>query len=658
MADGSLIFDTKLDTKGVSTGLKNIGSAAMTTFAGVGTVLAAGATAMGFLVKNSLDAHASVEQSIGGIETLFGTAGLSIEEYAKTAGKSVEAVSAEYTELSRVEALMLDNAKQAYATAGMSADNYMKTVTSFAASLKQSTGDNAEAAKVANQAVIDMSDNANKMGTSMESIQNAYQGFAKQNYTMLDNLKLGYGGTKTEMERLLKDATKLSGVKYDIGNLADVYSAIHVVQTELGITGTTAKEASQTIEGSANAMKAAWDNFMGGMGGASEVVSTVVTFAGNATNKALEIIKGFSKELPKIMEGLKEVIPSFITDNLPVFLDAAVVLITSIADVLPGIVVDILPILIDSLIQLMNVLIPVLPNILKQLLPSLFYSISELFLALIPMLPSVLTQLITLIIEMLPPIIDQLIAALPMILDVLAEMLPEILVALADALIVIGESIIKGLFEHGPALLESGIKLIMKFIEGIDSMFSSISAAANAVGKWAVDSIWNGIKAFWSMIVNGVSGLVTQVWDKFTFEVKRFTEIGKSIVDGIWSGISSGWSWLTESIGNLAGGLLNSAKKALGINSPSKKFKWIGEMCVVGFEEGIEDLMDGSTIGRAVDASLNTVNSNLKGATLTIDGAIAGSSNTFNFYDTQTSPDAIKRKFDNTMTFGLAGGIR
>ena len=194
------------------------------------------AAGIGKALASSISEGAALQQSIGGIETLF--------------KESAEKVK--------------QNAQMAYKTAGMSANEYMEQTTSFAASLLQSLGnDTAKAADMADMAMTDMSDNANKMGTDMEMIQNAYQGFAKQNYTMLDNLKLGYGGTKEEMQRLLKDAQKITGVKYDIKNLSDVYSAIHVIQGELDITGTTAKEASSTISGSFAAVKASLKNVVG-----------------------------------------------------------------------------------------------------------------------------------------------------------------------------------------------------------------------------------------------------------------------------------------------------------------------------------------------------------------------------------------------------------
>ena len=286
-ADGSLLFDTELDTSGLKTGLSGIGGVAKTALAGVAGLTAAGIAGFSALTKASVEGVASLEQNIGGVETLFG-------EAADT---------------------VLANAEKAYQTAGLSANEYMSTVTSFAASLKQSCETEEEAAEVANMAVTDMSDNANKMGTSMEAIQNAYQGFAKQNYTMLDNLKLGYGGTKTEMERLLADAEKISGVKYDINNLNDVYSAIHVIQGELGITGTTAKEAATTIEGSMSSAKAAWDNFLSGAGDASELADALSTVADVLVQNLGEIVPRLAEGLPDLFASLSELLPELLSVN-------------------------------------------------------------------------------------------------------------------------------------------------------------------------------------------------------------------------------------------------------------------------------------------------------------------------------------------------------
>ena len=225
MADGRIIIDTEIDSKGAEAGVKNLsgklGSLAKTGATAITGLVTAASVAVTGLTTLSIKQYAEYEQLIGGVETLFKDSSSEILKYAENA----------------------------YKTAGMSANEYMSTITGFSASLLQGLGgDTKKAAEIGNKAVTDMSDNANKMGTSIEMIQNAYQGFAKQNYTMLDNLKLGYGGTKEEMNRLLADAEKLSGVKYEISNFSDIIEAIHVIQNEMGITGTTAKEPQKQFQ--------------------------------------------------------------------------------------------------------------------------------------------------------------------------------------------------------------------------------------------------------------------------------------------------------------------------------------------------------------------------------------------------------------------------
>ena len=266
------------------------------------------AAGIGAALKTALEEGGNLQQSIGGIETLFGSRGAkTVEEYAELVGQSVDHVAAEFEMLQEAQANAMNNASIAYKTAGLSANEYMETISGFAASLKQSTASELEAAEIGNQAVIDMADNANKMGTSMEAIQNAYQGFAKQNYTMLDNLKLGYGGTKTEMQRLLADAQKLTGVKYDIDNLSDVYLAIHAIQENLGITGTTAKEAASTLQGSMSSMKAAFTNVLGNLSLGEDIGpsldalgETVFTFM---TGNLVPMVGNILSNLPEVIES-------------------------------------------------------------------------------------------------------------------------------------------------------------------------------------------------------------------------------------------------------------------------------------------------------------------------------------------------------------------
>lgn len=275
--------------------------------------LTAASAAVGALVKQSIDGYGEYEQLVGGVETLFKSSADAVMNYANNAYKS----------------------------AGLSANQYMETVTGFAASLLQSLGGDTEAAAdKADLALTDMADNANKMGTAMESIQNAYQGFAKQNYTMLDNLKLGYGGTKEEMERLLADAEKLSGIHYDISSYADIVDAIHVVQTEMGITGTTAKEASSTIQGSVNATKAAWTNLVAGMANEnadmdalmSDLVESAGTAAENIVPRIQTVLKNVGGLLPEVARTVGREAPGAIAEAAPAMIEAGGSLILGLAE--------------------------------------------------------------------------------------------------------------------------------------------------------------------------------------------------------------------------------------------------------------------------------------------------------------------------------------
>ena len=309
--DGSIILTTAIDQSGLKKGIGSIKSMAKTATKAFLAVGAAAATATIAIAKASVDAFAEYEQLVGGVETLFKGSSKKLIEYAN----------------------------QAYKTAGLSANQYMATVTGFSASLLQSLGgDTEKAADIANQALIDMSDNANKMGTSMESIQYAYQGFAKQNYTMLDNLKLGYGGTKTEMERLLKDAQALTGVKYDITNLADVYTAIHVIQENLGIAGTTALEAEKTISGSAATMKAAWQNVLTAISGGGDLdrainnlVGSISNYFGNIVPVVERALSGIGKLIEKVVPMLVQTVAMSLIKAIPSLLSAVYEMIIGLA---------------------------------------------------------------------------------------------------------------------------------------------------------------------------------------------------------------------------------------------------------------------------------------------------------------------------------------
>ena len=344
----------------------------------VGTVAAkvakagavAAATALATTTTMAVKAYADYEQLVGGVETLF----------KDNSGKLIE------------------YANNAYKTAGLSANEYMETVTSFSASLLQSLGGDTEAAAdYADMAITDMSDNANKMGTSMEMIQNAYQGFAKQNYTMLDNLKLGYGGTQEEMARLLADAEAISGIEYDISSYADVVDAIHVIQTEMGITGTTAKEASQTISGSISAAKAAWQNFLVGMADGTQnmdvlvenLASSVVTVGKNLIPRITTTLKSIGtllkKYVPKIVaEGVKK-----LKEKLPEFLQAGMEFTINLAKGL----MEALPELIKKIPVIINQMSKYINSNSSKLLPSALELIKTLGLGLIKAIPTLIANI-------------------------------------------------------------------------------------------------------------------------------------------------------------------------------------------------------------------------------------------------------------------------
>ena len=391
-----------LNTDGFSSGVNNASGATenLTTsilkaeaVKGVLSAVASFAEKVADVVKQSVGNFAEYEQLVGGVETLFGDSAGVVQDYAKNA----------------------------YKTAGLSANEYMKQATSFSASLLQSLGgDTEQAAHIADMAITDMADNANKMGSDISSIQNAYQGFAKQNYTMLDNLKLGYGGTKEEMERLLADAEKLSGQKYDISNLNDVFEAIHVVQTELHISGisaeeaaeaiasgamteeeafeamgTTAKEAATTIEGSTASMKASWDNLLTSMvtGGDSldesvnAFVESSTTYLDNLLPKVTDAMNGFGDLVEKIAPIIAERLPKLVEDLLPGFLDAVVSILDGIIAALPGLLTALtnsIPLVTDALVTLVPQVvsfilegIPLIVDAGAQLLQSLFNSFAE-----------------------------------------------------------------------------------------------------------------------------------------------------------------------------------------------------------------------------------------------------------------------------------------
>ena len=552
---GALTFSDVLKANVLSdvivSGLKALGSAVLEigkSFVNIG--------------KQAIDSYADYEQLIGGVETLFGESSGIVESYANNA----------------------------YKTAGLSANEYMETVTSFSASLLQSlNGDTAKSAKVADMAISDMSDNANKMGTDMSMIQNAYQGFAKQNYTMLDNLKLGYGGTKTEMQRLLKDAEKLSGQKYDISNLNDVYEAIHVVQEEMGITGTTAKEASQTISGSTSAMKSAWQNLLTGIaddnadfsGLVNNFVESIVTVANNILPRVEIVIDGIIELVVQLVQKIVEQLPTIMSAGS----DILYRLIDGITTMIPEIGFTAFTIIQEFLTSI----IEMLPTILQMGIDLLLELVNGISQTLPELIPTIIDAVI-LMVETLMDNIDMIIDAGIQLILGLADGLIEALPRLIEKIPIIIEKLINAIVNNLPKIIEMGITLIVKLAEGL------VKAIPQLISK---------IPQIISALVSGFGSFLSNM-----------REIGGNIVSGIWEGIKNAKDWLLGKVKEWCGNIVDAIKNFFGIHSPSTIFrdqvgKFMAEGIGVGFENEMENVTE--QMQNAIPTEFD-INSTLNGA--------------------------------------------
>lgn len=597
--DGFTVFKgilANLGTQAINSairGLKSLGSA----FVSVG--------------KQAISSYADYEQLVGGVDTLFGESSKKVQEYAANS----------------------------YKTAGISANQYMEQVTSFSASLISSLGgDTEKAAKIGDMAITDMSDNANKMGTSMESLQNAYQGFAKQNYTMLDNLKLGYGGTKKEMERLLKDAEKISGVKYDINNLSDVYSAIHVIQGELKITGTTAKEAATTISGSANSMKAAWSNLLTGIADDNanfdvliqNLVDSVVTFGNNIIPRIQTTIKGIAKMvsslLKEVVPQLVKEIPPLIIETMPILLDAIQTVLTSIIEYLPQIV-DALSGLIPQIVSMLISMLPQLLDVGIKMLLSLVQGINDALPDLIKMLPDIIKQVVDVLVENLPLIIDTGIELIFALVDGITEALPTLI----DYMPEIIDKLIMAITNNLPKLIEAGIKLTIKLTEGLIKAIPSLLKAIPKIITSLVNGFINYYKNLFetggkllTKLKDGLLDKLPELWEKVKAipgqmkewllgGISEIYNVGKELIAGLWNGVKDKWNSLKDNVKSFGTGIVGKFKSVFGIHSPSKVFenqvgKFLAEGIGVGFENEMKSVSKEMTdaIPTSFDTSINS----------------------------------------------------
>ena len=582
--DGSLKFDTEINEKGFNSGLSKMGSLAQTAL-GVfsGQMMTRAVDGIANLGKSALEAVSSMEQNIGGVETLF--------------KDSAQAV--------------IDSANIAYKTAGMSANEYMSTVTSFSASLLQSLGgDTEKAAQIADMAIIDMSDNANKMGTSMELIQNAYQGFAKQNYTMLDNLKLGYGGTKTEMERLIADANKVKEANGEMADLsidsfADVTEAIHIIQEEMGITGTTAKEAASTIEGSVNSAKAAWDNFLTGSITAEEFAESFSTAAFVILKNLAEIIPRLASTIPAIAVSLCQQLATAVQEGGSEMLSSAgTFMLNSLTN---GIVVGIPQLLAqgsEMLHQYQSVIQTNFPVIMQNgvsIITNLLTGILSAAPQIIAQVGEMMTTWVDTVLGMLPTILDSGSQMMQNLLQGLVENAPKILQQAFD----MTSNFIQTILSHLPAILQAGVNLILNLLSGlVQSAPKIIAQGARMLSDFIAtiashlpEILQKGIEIVGEL----VAGLISRIPDvisstidiissiKESFGSIDWVSIGLNIIDGIVSGIISAAGSLVDAAVSAAEDAVAAVKDWLGIASPSKLMRdEVGKYMALGMGIGFE----------------------------------------------------------------------
>lgn len=507
----------------IGTGLKGIGSAVGGAISGLAKITAAGITATTgaavAITKQAVAEYAEYQQLLGGVQKLYGTAGQSVEQYAESVGKSVAEIQGEYDNLTKAQDMVLANAQNAFRTAGMSTSQYMETATSFSAALINSLeGDTVKAAEQTDVAMRAISDNYNTFGGDMANIEHAFQGFAKQNYTMLDNLKLGYGGTKEEMARLIDDANewaKANGKAADlsINSFSDVVTAIDYIQQKQNIAGTTAREAATTISGSLGMVKGAWQNLVAGLADPDADISKLI-------DNVVDSIVGYTDEAGNHINGfLDNIIPTIkqATTGLVQLVSEA---IPKLAEELPSLLEDTLPLLIQAGIDLFNGLIDALPTVMQVLFDQLPTIIEAIVNAVVELLPMIIELGFTFLEALAEGLLDALPDILPKISELihkLAEMFSdtEKLSQFLDAAVEIIMTIANGLIEALPDMIPAIVEVIVKIVEVLtnpDNITLLITAAVEiilAIAKGLIEAIPILIEAIPQIIENIVTALLT-----------------------------------------------------------------------------------------------------------------------------------------------------
>ncbi len=651
--------------------------------AAVGTAVVASVTAIGAgvakITKDAVSNYADWEQLVGGIQTLYGRNGAqTIQEFAKMNGKTVDAVKEQYSMLKSAEKEAFYNARHAYETAGMSANEYMEISTGFAAALTDSLGGNTKkAVKYADMAIRDMSDNANKMGTDIELIKGAYQNFAKQNYTMLDNLKIGYGGTKEEMERLLKDASEISGIKYDISSYSDIVDAIHVVQDQMKITGTTEREAATTIQGSLNMTKASYQNLLRSIvtGGDSfdlyveRFVKSLTIFAENIKPVIIGALNGIAALIEDLAPMVAKEIPKITKQVLPKVISAVMNIFNAISSEVP------------FLLETLNGVLPQILSLLDNIFNSVLSTLGSALPSLMPVLSSALVSLVSTVVDILPDILEAIMQLATTLVQGLADVAPELIPAMVQAVIDMVNSLIENadlllgaalqliqaladglitalpiliaalpqlinslvnfFLTNLPVIIQAGITLLTALVGALPTIIEAISVALPAIIYGIVSALLNnldliinaGITLLTALIdalpqiiytiLAGVVQIVDSIVNKFSEKWEDIKQAGKHLLEGLWEGIKSAKDWVLNKVKQIGSDILGALKGIFKEHSPSKATEQNGVYLMQGLGNGV--LKEGSyavkatqSVAKDVLAAASGLNANAQiGATFT-----------------------------------------
>lgn len=551
-------------------GIAKVGAVA---FAAVGS---AAVSATGVIAKQALDAYSSYEQNVGGIQKLFGNMGKSVEEYAALTGQSTEEIGDKWQTLEDSQNKVLSNAQNAYKTAGLSANAYMEQVTSFSAALISSLGgDTVKAADYADMAMVDMADNANTFGTSIGDIQNAYQGFAKQNYTMLDNLKLGYGGTQQEMQRLISDASKMTDVQQKLGVTVDsssmsfdnIVAAIHVMQESMQIGGTTAREASTTIEGSVSAMKGAWDNWLVGLGSDTADISALT---GQLVDSAVVAASNVVPRVGEIVGTLVGELPSMVSEIGPVLSEALGTIGTSAMDSLRASLGEDNPVvqMLDSLIEAATSLSGTFS---EYLLPAI-----DTALVVMQTLSDAFSGTGTSITDSLQPALDAFLPVWQSINDLIQAAVPLIAQVVGDVISLAGSileaampaitSIVETVSAALPliqAIWNAVFPVIQSVTETVFGVVSSVIQTVMSVIQQVISVVLAAINGDWSGVWDGILGILQTVWNAIQGAVSGAINAVLGIIGGVLSAISGVWTGAWNAIGSFLSGAWSGIKQAV-----------------------------------------------------------------------------------------------